>query len=237
MEIIKNKAPEFKKVKMKCDKILSKKLIQYPLIRDNMNESKCTCFIGGMGSGKTSLVFNMLGELYSEVFHNVILVMPPNSRNSLGNQDKILNNIEDMYDELNEDVISEIYEKVKEDSLKNKFTLIIYDDVQASLKDPYVVKTLKRLVLNQRHLRCSQWFIQQSWTGLEKTLRSVMNNIIVFKIAKIQQEQLLEDVLELNKKQYQEIQKLVYDEPYQWMFININTKRIYKKFDEIILNR
>jgi hypothetical protein len=29
---------------------------------------------------------------------------------------------------------------------------------------------------------------------------------------------------------------LVFDEKYNWLFVNVGTQRIYKKFDEIVLN-
>ena len=51
-----------------------------------------------------------------------------------------------------------------------------------------------------------------------------------------QQEQIFESIYEGNKLNYMGISKLVYDKPYQWLFINIPSQRIFKEFDEIIID-
>ena len=50
---------------------------------------------------------------------------------------------EQIYDELNEQNIYDLYEKIKINSSNNHKSLVIYDDVQKSLKNHKVLTSLK----------------------------------------------------------------------------------------------
>ena len=71
--------------------------------------------------------------------------MQKTSRNSLHNNvfDKYLPKNQ-IYEELNESTIHEIYEKLKINSMRGHKSLVIYDDVQRSLKDYNTLKLLKK---------------------------------------------------------------------------------------------
>ena len=90
MNIIKNNAPEFKKVKFHCDDCLNKKLNEFELIKNHLNHYNTTAIIGTMGSGKTSLTINLL-KLFKKTFHKIYVFMPAYSRNSL--DEKILDQL------------------------------------------------------------------------------------------------------------------------------------------------
>ena len=83
--------------------------------------------------------------------------MPQTSRNSLDNNifDKHLP-LEQIYDELTLSNINDLYEKIKENSENGFKSLVIYDDVQKSLKDYQILINLKSIIANQRHLK---WLI------------------------------------------------------------------------------
>jgi len=53
---------------------------------------------------------------------------------------------------------------------------------------------------------------------------------------KKQTEQIYDSIYEGKKMNFEEINKLVFDKPYSWLFINVPTQRMYKEWDEIILN-
>ena len=85
MEIKENKKPNFKKVKMKCDVELNPKLNEYELTREFMNKFNTTVLCGRQGSGKTSLMVNLVRTLFRKCFHNIYIVMRETSRMSLDN--------------------------------------------------------------------------------------------------------------------------------------------------------
>jgi hypothetical protein len=236
LEIIKNQSPDFGKVNFACDHILNKKLDQFPLCRDHLNKFQTTLLVGTQGSGKTSLLVNIVKKLYKKTFHKIFVFMPSTSRQSL--KPNIFDKLpeEQLFEELNGETIAHVYEQVKELSAEGKHTLIIYDDVQKSLKNKFVLNSLKNIIANQRHLHVVNLILCQNFFALDKSLREIVNNIILFKLGKSQTEKIFNEIIELHREKFDEIRDLVFDEKYNWLFVNVGTQRIYKKFDEIIFN-
>ena len=48
-------------------------------------------------------------------------------------------------------------------------------------------------------------------------------------------ETIADELIEQKKEYIDEIVKIVYDQPYQYLFINTDTQRLFKGFDEILL--
>jgi GTPase SAR1 family protein len=236
IQLIKCNAPDLEKVNFACDHSLSKKLEDYPMCRDHLNKYNTTLFIGTQGSGKTSLLVNMVKKLYKRVFHKIYVFMPSSSRQSL--KPNIFDKLpeEQLFEELNGETISHVYEQVKRDSADGLKTLIIYDDVQKSLKNRFVLESLKNIIANQRHLHVTNLILCQNFFALDKSLREIVNNIILFRLGKSQTEKIFNEIIELHREKFDEIRDLVFDEKYNWLFVNVGTQRIYKKFDEIVLN-
>jgi KaiC/GvpD/RAD55 family RecA-like ATPase len=234
IEIKKNNCPNLGKVNFACDKELSSKLNQYEMVRDHLNRFQTTMLIGSPGSGKTSLLINMVKKLYKKVFDKVYVFMPSTSRQSLNPNifDVLPEN--QLFEELNEQTIMQVYEEVKELSADGKKTLIIYDDVQKSLKNPVVLNSLKNIIANQRHLHVVNLILVQNFFALHKSLREIVNNVILFKLGKSQTEKVFNEIIELHRDKFDKIRDMVYDEKYNWLFVNVASQRIYKKFDEII---
>jgi hypothetical protein len=162
--------------------------------------------------------------------------MPKSSRDSLKpNIFEVLPE-EQLFEELNSENISRVYEDAKELSADGKKVLIIYDDVQKALKNKFVLNSLKNIIANQRHLHITNLILCQNFFALDKSLRELVNNVILFKLGKSQSEKLFNELIELHKDKFDKIRDLVFDEKYNWMFMNLATQRIYKKFDEIIFD-
>jgi DNA replication protein DnaC len=236
LQLIKCNAPNLEKVNFACDHPLSKKLEDYPMCKEHLNKYNTTIFIGSMGSGKTSLLVNMVKKLYKKVFHKIFVFMPATSRQSLKPNifDKL--NEDQMFEELNGENISNVYEQVKQLSSDGLRTLIVYDDVQKSLKDKFVLQSLKNIIANQRHLHVTNLILCQNFFALHKSLREIVNNVVLFKLGKSQTEKIFNEIIEMHREKFDEIRDLVFDEKYNWLFVNVGTQRIYKKFDEIIFN-
>jgi hypothetical protein len=65
----------------------------------------------------------------------------------------------------------------------------------------------------------------------------MMDNLFVFKSSRESLESIFEEYLgEYNKRDLiTKITKLVYDKPHQFLFINTASQRIFKQFDEILI--
>lgn len=236
ISIKKNNCPNIGKVNFACDKELSTKLNSYELARDHLNKYNTTLLIGTQGTGKTSLLINFVKKLYKKVFDKVYVFMPSSSRQSLNPNIFDVLPEEQLFEELNEETISQVYDDVKKLSEEGKKTLIIYDDVQKALKNPFVLNSLKNIIANQRHLHVVNLILVQNFFALHKSLREIVNNVVLFKLGKSQTEKVFNEIIELHRDKFDKIRDLVYDEKYNWLFVNVATQRIYKKFDELIFN-
>ena len=98
-----------------------------------------------------------------------------------------------------------------------------------------IKKKLKEFVYNRRHKHLSIIFLVQSWLSIEKDIRKLFSNIFIFKVSKKEMEQIFDEVIELPKDYILPIMKVVYDKPYQFLFINTDSQRMFKNFDEILI--
>lgn len=235
IRIKENNKPDIQKIKFECDIELHKKLNDFPLTKEFMNKSNTTVFIGRQGSGKTSLMINIVKRLYKKCFHYIYVFMPQTSRNSLSNNifDKYLPE-EQIYEELNQETISDLYARLKENSSRGYKSLVIYDDVQKALKINSVLLSLKNIIANQRHLGVVNLILLQNYMALDKSLREIISNIVLFKLNKTQTERIFLECVESARDKFEEIRNMVFDKPYTWMFINLSSQRIFKEWDEVI---
>ena len=71
--------------------------------------------------------------------------------------------------------------------------------------------------------------------SLHPDLRKIIDNLIMFTLDKVQQEKVYEEKIKCKKSDFEEINKICFDKPYQWLFINPNEQRIFKEFDEMMI--
>ena len=236
IKIVENEKPDLQKIKFNCDEKICDKLDEYPMIRDNLNTYNTTLIIGRQGSGKTSLTINFVKKLYKKKFNKIYVFMPETSRNSLNQQIFDVLPPEQLFEELNYENITEVYEQLKENSKNGHKSLIIMDDVQKALKDGNVISQFKNIVANQRHLKVVNLILLQNYFALDNKVREIVNNVIFFKMDKKQTQKIFEEMIEMPKYIFEEINKIVFDEPHKWVLINQRQKRIYSMFDEIVID-
>jgi len=231
ISIKENDKPKLKVCEMICDVKLHAKLDKYELTQF-LNNHSTTLMIGKPKSGKTSLLYSFLKskELLRNVYDKIFLFQPSQSRASM--KDKIFDNIPDeqKFEELNLENLNDVETNLDEGS-----NIIIFDDQTAYLKDNEIQKKLKEFVYNRRHKHLSIIFLVQSWLSVPKDIRKLFTNIFVFKVSKNEMEQIFDEVVELPKQYILPLMKLTYDKPHQYLFINTDSQRLFKGFDEIII--
>jgi hypothetical protein len=229
--IKKNEKPQLKVCEMLCDTKLHEKLDNYDLT-SFLNNHSTTLFIGRPKSGKTSLLYSFFKskEIFKNTFDKIFLFQPEQSRASM--KDKLFDKIPDdqKFDELNLDNLQYV-----EDNLSEYNNVILIDDMTASLKDNEIKKKLKELVYNRRHKHLSIIFLVQTYLSIEKDIRKLFSNIFIFKCSKKEMEIIFDELVELPKDYILPIMKIVYDKPYQFLFINTDSQRLFKNFDELLL--
>jgi hypothetical protein len=152
-------------------------------------------------------------------------------------KDKLFDKLPDdqKYEELDYDSLDEVMDRIKmSDPAHNN--CIIFDDMTAYLKDYHVEKLLKELVFNRRHLRTSIFFLCQTYISVPKDLRKLFSNLFIFRTNKVEMKLLFEEQIEDKEKVdlISEITKLVFNKPFQFLFINTDTQRFFKNFDELL---
>ena len=157
IEIKKNKKLDLHPPDFNCDGDIAPHLKSYDMLQ-HLNNFGFTGVIGKPGSGKTSLVISMLtskkeNRVFRKVFDNVILVMPSCSRESMKKNPFKNHHVEKMFDELTYGTIHNIYNQLLTNSENKETTILILDDVGASLKDSSIATILRKIIFNRRHLK------------------------------------------------------------------------------------
>ena len=73
----------------------------------------------------------------------------------------------------------------------------------------------------------------QSYLSIPREIRKLVNNIIMFKPSKVEFENFIHELFERKKDSIIDLLQL-YQGKGDYLFLNVDTQRIYKKFDEII---
>lgn len=235
--IIHNKIPRLKKSSFTVDGKLENRLDNYEITK-LMNKSNFVLFLGPAGSGKTSMIISLLKtpELFHYVYHTIYLFMGKNSRDSIKGSffDKQIPP-EQIYDDLTVENLDEVYEKLRDDAEKGYLSLIIMDDVQRQMKDKQVEKLLLHIINNRRHLKTSIWCANQNYISIPRPVRLGLTNIFCWKVKKREIENLLTEQIESTKDEFQEINKLCFKNPHDFLFLDTNSQRIFSNWDELIM--
>ena len=223
---------------MSCDKPLHEKLNKYEMTRTCMNKHHTCAIIGKPGQGKSSLVYSFFKSknMLKKCFDTIFFICPPNSAGSM--EDSIFSKLpeDQIFDELTGDVLDSIIQRAKDREDGDKIAIII-DDMASQLKNGDVQKALKQIAMNKRHLGIYATFIlSQTWKSVPFEVRRLYDNIIVFKVSPDEMETMFIETLPQYKDYSNAIQKLVYNKPHEYLIINTGSGRLFKKFDEIIIN-
>jgi len=232
--IKKNKKPDLKVCKFMCDTKLDEKLEKYELTKF-LNKHSVNLIVGKPASGKTNLLYSFFKskDLLKGVFDKIIIFQPVQSQKSM--KDNIFGKLPDeqRFDELTVENLQDANDQLLDDGNN----CIIFDDMGAYLKNGETKRLFKEMVYNRRHKHLTIFFLCQSWFNVEKDLRKLFTSLFIFKISKSELENIYDEVIETPKEQILEISKMVFDAPYNFLFINTDSNKMFKNFDEIIINK
>lgn len=197
------------------------------------------CIVGRPGSGKTSLAISLISQskprIYKKTHNHILVFMPSNSINSL--QNNPFEKLEHKYNELDNSTILDAYDKIDEWSKNKEKTLLFIDDMTADLKkNKFVIDTLKRLIYNRRHLKLNIIITAQIYNNLDLSIRKCISNLILFKSTKSEIKNIFEELIESKKDKFEDVNKIVYNESHNFLFLNVMSQKMFRNFDEIIIN-
>lgn len=232
------KKPKLGNVKMACDKVIHNKLTEFPMTNDAWATNNFTVIVGKMGQGKTSLLTNLVKNVFNKCYENIYLIMPESSRSSIEN-DIFTKHLpsDQLYDTLTEEGLLEVYERLQESSKEKENSLVIIDDFQAQLKEKDIIKVLQKIVTKMRHLRSTIFLLQQNFQALQKPLRELVSNLVIFDVGKSQLSKIFLEIVQMDKEKFEKLVKVAFVESHDWILINFHrSKKIYRMFDEIVFD-
>jgi len=162
--------------------------------------------------------------------------MPESSRKSMKKNIFEKHVSDKMFEELTYSTISTIYEKLLKSSGDNENTLLILDDVGASLKNADIQQIMKRIIFNRRHLKVQILVLLQNYTSCPLQIRKLFTNVFMFKPSKKEFEVLFDELFEQKKEYALEIMQYAFQEPHDYLMLNVDSQRMFKKFDELIID-
>jgi GTPase SAR1 family protein len=242
ISIIKNKEIKLDIPQFNCDdNVVGDHLNSHSLLK-LLNSYSFLCIIGRPGQGKTSLAISFITQknpkIYRKTHHHILICMPQNSINSLKKNPFKQLPEENFYHELTDESISDMYNRIDKYSNEDEKTILFIDDMTASLKSSsFIQQTLKTMVYNRRHLKLNVIITAQSYVNIPLDVRKSILNLIMFKPSKKEFEKVFEELLEAKKDICLKVLKNVFNKGgHNFFFLNVTTQRMFKNWDEIILN-
>ena len=227
--------------KFLCDNdAVGQHLNDHPLT-ELLNVYGFTCLIGRPGSGKSSMAISLMTQkepkIYRKTSHHVIIMMPANSIGSLKkNPFKCLPS-ENIYNELTDQSINQVFQNIDIASKEDEKTLLFSDDMTTDLKkSKFIIETLKRMIYNRRHLKLNIITTAQSYVNLPLDLRKNITNLVLFRPPKKKMELIFSEMIESKKELFCDVMKIAYDKAHNFLFVNVPSQRMFKNFDELIFH-
>ena len=211
------------------------------------NQSFFMIICGKAGSGKTSLLINMLeskahNRIYNRVFDKIVLVMPTNSRKSIKDNplddlpsDQTFENFSDKVVEKIKD-IREDFDVLDKKKKRPRNQLLILDDITATLKNNDIMKSLIELATNRRHLKLSIVLLVQFLRAIPRPVRFQATSVVFFKPAnQLDTNILKEEYVNLPTDQFNDLCRFVFENSHDFLFVNKNSEQYYKNLSKINL--
>ena len=211
-----------------------------------LNYVNCSAIIGLPASGKSSLIKTLLygtkdSNLYNNVFNSVYYISPSMTMDlnlpdekiiNLGDNDNLAQILQDIID-------SESNLGEKDDP--HRVAVFLDDAVSWLAQDKNFMKIFKKLCFNGRHIlkdnsSLQTFIVSQKIKSIPLTIRSQANQVFFFNSTKAEKAILADEFLPLDKKEADMIMDFVFDEAYNFMFINLQFPiklRIFKNFNQL----
>lgn len=124
--------------------------------------------------------------------------------------------------------------RADDDGLAN---CIIFDDMGAFLKNADIQKLFKELIMDRRHMHCSIYFLCQTFYSVPREIRKLFSNIFIFKCQKSELDDVMKELFQEAKKDVIDIMNITFTQKFNFLFINPDSGRMFRNFDEIIINK
>lgn len=201
--------------------------------------SHCALFCGPPGSGKSSLWTALLTQdhpaVYKGKFSQVHIFCPPTSISSM--EDSPFASHPRLYPGIDQEILSQVHAECEETAAQGKNSLVVIDDCGSDLKNGDLVGVLGRFVMNRRHLRCTVWFVTQTYRDLPLRLRKCLTTAFLFKQTNTKEiEAIASELSAMPLQKFLDVWQYVFSGASKFTFMMIHETKIHRKFSEIIIH-
>ena len=139
---------------------------------------------GAKGTGKSSLLLNMLRSYLRKHYNNIFLVSPTAKRDKKFK--KLVDELEEdnkYYDALTEQNLAEIMDRINtyNDGKDKPKNLLILDDVATDLKSSNSKSLLNKTIITCRHMKTSVIILTQKYNKINPLIRSNADILSIFR--------------------------------------------------------
>ena len=194
--------------------------------------------VGKSRSGKSSLITSLLTSrrVYRNAFHNVIIVIPKHSFQSMSPADNpfLALDKEKIYHDFSYDILEQIFNQIIGYSQEEEDTLLLIDDFASELKNGDVLKLLNSLVNNRRHLRLSIWMGVQTYKSIPLSNRKTINVLVLFKcMNKAEIRAIWEEMTFLSKEVFFDLLTYAFQKPFDYLVLDRDNNEYFRKWNKI----
>lgn len=204
---------------------------------DLLQKSFCYTIIGPPGSGKSTLIVNMLTheDLYYRKFNKVLFITPSGFEGvSLVEDDNWYKTINPVWIKTK---IDELYTKSEGKNLFNM--LIIFDDVIGQFKRFENDTFMTELFYNRRHIypniNISIIIGSQKWNILPFKFRTTITGAWIFKVTKIIWLEIEKELYVANLKSLRDALPMLFRKKYDCVYINNQNELIFHNFKKFFI--
>jgi GTPase SAR1 family protein len=193
-------------------------------------------FCGSGGSGKSSLMMNLIKGPYKKKFNNIYYFCPMVSFTSVKNHP--FKKHDKVYHDFTIRELSEIYKELEEkkEANEDEYSLIILDDLADCLKNNDIQVLMNKMMIKSRHLQVSWIITLQAYYYFPKQLRRQITNFILFKTKSIDEFQsLAKELFNMTSDDALTLYNYVFDKNYNHLDVDTVTNTYYKNFNMLEL--
>ena len=193
------------------------------------------------GSGKSVLISNLLRrkEMYFKYFDKVYFCSSNVDDGKIYDEaykEKIHINEDRMFDNFNEEIMSNIVEDIRNDEdFEDSQYLLIIDDLPTEL-NKRTSKIVKHF-LKHRHLHLSIIITTQKLNLLNMSIRNNCTHVITYRTNNTNERESMATMTELKKEDFYQLLDEATSEKYNFLFVDLltNPTKFYKNFDELFI--
>ena len=205
--------------------------------------------IGLPGSGKTSLIYNLLNgtkqnNLYNNIFHSIYYITPSSTVElNIDPEKMIVLDDDDNISNILSEIIDDESNKGSDDE-PHHIAIYLDDCVNYLSTQKNSMKVFRKLCMNGRHIlgdnsSVALFLVSQKVKSVPLVIRSQANAIYFFNSTRAEKEIIINEYMPIDKQPATKILDYIFETPYNFLYINLQLpikQRLFRNFNQLIFD-